>query len=297
MNVYYTACPVCRSANILPLLKVKDYTVSGQQFDIWQCNECTVRFTQDAPDETSIGPFYKADDYISHTNTGKGAINQLYKKVRTITLKQKASLIKKATGKPNGKLLDIGCGTGAFLHTMKADGWSVTGIEPDDTARTVAKSVYGIDPLSPDQLFTQQRSSFDAITMWHVLEHVHSLHEYVAHLKTLLAPHGKLFVAVPNYNALDADVYGHAWAAYDVPRHLYHFTPLAIGRLMELHGLRVVDQKPMWFDAFYIAMLSSRNRWGKINWINATINGMRSNLNALANNQKCSSLIYVIEPA
>lgn len=297
MNVHYTACPVCSSPSILPLFKAKDYTVSGQQFDIWQCNECTLRFTQDVPDETSIAPFYKAEEYISHTNTGKGAINQLYKKVRKITLKQKASLIKNATGRLKGKLLDIGCGTGAFLHTMKGEGWSITGIEPDDTARSVAKSVYGIEPLAPDQLFTQAQAAFDAITMWHVLEHVHNLHNYVAHLKTILAKEGKLFIAVPNYTALDATIYGHAWAAYDVPRHLYHFTPLAIHRLMELHGLKVVDEKPMWFDSFYIAMLSSRNRRGKINWLNAVLNGLRSNINALVNKQQCSSLIYVIEPA
>ena len=297
MNVHYTACPVCSSSSILPLLKVKDYTVSGKLFEIWQCSDCTLRFTQDVPDEASITPFYKSEDYISHTNTHKGVINQLYKKVRTITLKQKASLVKKATGISNGKLLDIGCGTGSFLHTMKGEGWSITGIEPDDTARSAAQSLYGIEPLSPNQLFAQPTDSFQAITMWHVLEHVHSLHEYVAHLKTLLAKNGKLFIAVPNYTSFDADIYRHAWAAYDVPRHLYHFTPEAMTALMKLHGLKVIDQKPMWFDAFYISMLSSRYAKGRTNWVNALVNGVRSNFNALANKERCSSVIYIIEKA
>ncbi len=292
--VHYTACPVCNSNQINPLLTVKDYTVTGENFVIWHCNQCTVRFTQDVPNENAIERYYKSSDYISHTNTDKGFINQLYKKVRSYTLKQKADLIKKTTGLQKGKLLDVGCGIGAFLAQMQEEGWEAKGLEPDPSARSLAKQLYGIEAGEPAELFQLAAASFDAITLWHVLEHVHQLHDYIEQLKTLLKQDGKLFIAVPNYTSFDADAYRLNWAAYDLPRHLYHFTPQAIKTLMEGHGMKVIHKKPMWFDSFYISLLSSNYRTGKTSYISAFINGARSNMKAMADTDKCSSLIYII---
>src|SRR5689334_24849857 len=92
-QVHYTSCPVCGSADIHPLLTVEDHSVSREQFTIWQCSHCTLRFTQDVPDESSIGPYYQSPDYISHTDTSKGLVNQIYQKVRTFTMNQKASMV------------------------------------------------------------------------------------------------------------------------------------------------------------------------------------------------------------
>ncbi|MDB5196255.1 MAG: class SAM-dependent methyltransferase [Flaviaesturariibacter sp.] len=294
-KVHYTQCPVCASADIHPLLTVKDYTVSQEEFVIWQCSACTLRFTQDVPDAESIGPYYKSENYISHTNTSKGLVNALYQKVRTHTLQQKTTLIKESTGLENGKLLDMGCGTGAFLNAIKAAGWQVTGIEPDSDARQVATQLYGITPLETDVFYELTPASFDAITLWHVLEHVHDLHRYMEQLKALLKPSGKLFIAVPNYTSADAETYRLKWAAYDVPRHLYHFNPKSIQVLAQKHGLDVRAKKPMWFDSFYISMLSSKYKNGSTNWIGAPLVGLRSNLKALLNTDYCSSLIYIIE--
>src|SRR5690349_20292684 len=134
MKVHHTHCPVCGGTDINPLLTVKDFSVSSEQFIIWQCAQCSLRFTQDAPNDASIGPYYKSPDYISHTNTSKGLINQAYQKVRNFTLQQKAKLITSETGVEKGSILDTGCGTGAFLNVMKEQGWKVEGIEPDDDA-------------------------------------------------------------------------------------------------------------------------------------------------------------------
>ncbi|MDB5251795.1 MAG: class SAM-dependent methyltransferase [Flaviaesturariibacter sp.] len=294
-NVHYSHCPVCSSTSIEPRLVVRDHTVSGKEFAVWQCGDCTLRFTQDVPDATDIGPYYKAESYISHTNTSKGLINNLYQKVRALTLKQKASTIAAATGLSTGRLLDVGCGTGAFLNAMKKEGWQVTGLEPDADARRVARELYRVEPLEASMLQDLPPASFDAITLWHVLEHVHELHGTVAQLRKLLKPGGKLMVAVPNYTSQDEAIYGQNWAAYDVPRHLYHFTPRALTMLMERHGLRVIAKKPMWFDSFYISMLSSQYKNGKTNWIGASLAGIRSNLKATADHDRCSSLTYIIE--
>jgi 2-polyprenyl-3-methyl-5-hydroxy-6-metoxy-1,4-benzoquinol methylase len=293
-RVHFSACPVCNNGNINPLLTVKDHSVSKEEFVVWQCSNCTLRFTQDVPDENNIGRYYKSEDYISHTNTDKGFVNKAYQKVRDYTLQQKAKLIIEETGQDRGSLLDIGSGTGAFLNTMKEKGWQVKGVEPDEDARRLAKQLYGLSIDGPASINELSDQSFDAITLWHVLEHVHHLHEYVEQLKRLLKPQGKLFIAVPNYQSKDAAAYRLYWAAYDVPRHLYHFSPKSIDVLMQQHGLKIEKQKPMWFDSFYISMLSSKYKNGKTNYPAAVINGIKSNLAALANKENCSSLIYII---
>jgi 2-polyprenyl-3-methyl-5-hydroxy-6-metoxy-1,4-benzoquinol methylase len=293
-RVHYTHCPVCNSTNINPLLTVKDHSVSKEEFVIWQCSNCTLRFTQDVPDADSIGPYYKSPDYISHTNTNKGAINKAYQKVRTFTLKQKANWIKHFTGLENGKLLDIGAGAGAFLQQMKSEGWEVTGIEPDEDARNIASKHFGLQLLPQEMLQNLQPLSFDAITMWHVMEHVHDLHGYVETLKTLLKPGGKIIIAVPNYQSADADIYKLFWAAYDVPRHLYHFSPKSMEVLMQQHGLRIVAKKPMWFDAFYISLLSSKYKNGKTAWIGSLLSGLRSDIKTAMDKDHCSSITYII---
>ena len=296
-KIHYSECPVCNSQNINPLLTIKDYSVSKQDFVIWQCTECSLRFTQDVPDENSISSYYKSPDYISHSNTNKGFINKTYQKVRNYTLEEKAKLIIKETHETSGSLLDIGSGTGAFLAVMKKKGWEVKGIEPDEDARRLTKQLYNLDIDNPSVLNNISGSSFNAITLWHVLEHVHQLHDYIEHLKRILKPQGKLFIAVPNYQSTDSNIYRSYWAAYDVPRHLYHFSPNSIEVLMQKHGLKVDARKPMWFDSFYISMLSSKYKTGKTKYIKAFINGLRSNVTALLNKKRCSSLIYIISKA
>jgi 2-polyprenyl-3-methyl-5-hydroxy-6-metoxy-1,4-benzoquinol methylase len=294
-KLHHTLCPVCNNKSINPLLTVKDYTVSNEDFVIWQCNNCSLRFTQDAPVESAIGKYYKSADYISHTNTNKGLLNKIYQRVRKYTLQKKARLVITSTGISQGKLLDVGCGTGGFLNEMKKEGWTVTGLEPDEAARNRAKKLYGLTIFDSSSISSLSINSFDAITLWHVLEHVHDLHDYVDQLKDLLKSNGKLFIAVPNYQSLDADIYRLKWAAYDVPRHLYHFTPKAMHILMEKHSLSITNKTPMPWDSFYISLLSSKYKSGATKWISAIINGLRSNSRAAFGVNKCSSIIYTIE--
>lgn len=293
-RIHYTHCPLCGSASIRDVLQVKDYTVSGEVFGITECSSCSLRFTRDVPGADTIAPYYKSEDYISHTDTAKGLINSLYHAVRKRTIKQKRKLIEKTTGLKTGKLLDVGSGTGAFLNGMNQYGWEATGLEPDADARAAAKKIYNLDLTDAARFYQLPAGHFDAITLWHVLEHVHDLAKYILQLKALLNNHGKLFIAVPNYTSKDAVIYKEHWAAYDVPRHLYHFSPKAMQLLMEKNGLKVLQYKPMWYDSFYISLLSSKYKHGRTNWLAAFWNGFRSNIIALMNNKKCSSVIYVI---
>jgi 2-polyprenyl-3-methyl-5-hydroxy-6-metoxy-1,4-benzoquinol methylase len=292
--VHYHTCPLCGDNKLQIILEAKDHTVSHQLFKIVQCYNCSLRITQDLPAAAHIGDYYQSDQYISHSDTDRGFINKLYHIVRKRTLARKRKLVQKSTGIRKGNLLEIGSGTGAFLKTMKEEGWSVTGLEPDEGARNIAKRLYDLSLSDTGSFPDLPPAHYNAITLWHVLEHVHELHYYVQQLKTLLTDEGRIFIAVPNYTSADAKIYKQFWAAYDVPRHLYHFSPRSMELLMSMHGLKVLGIKPMWYDSFYISLLSSKYKNGQTNWPAAFWNGMRSNLGAVFNRKKCSSVIYVI---
>lgn len=291
--IHYNSCPVCSSLEIHPVADVKDHSVSQQVFSVWECADCQLRFTQDIPDALAIMPYYKSDAYISHSDTSTGLVNSLYHRIRRITLQQKLKLLQAKTGKKTGRLLDIGAGTGAFAHTMLAAGWEVTGLEPDEGARAMALKNFRLSLRPSMEIYQLPTASFDAITLWHVLEHVHDLQGYVQRFAELLAPGGKLFLALPNYQSTDAKKYDTAWAAYDVPRHLYHFSPLSVETLLQRHQLKVQEMKAMWFDPFYISMLSEGYAHGKSNHAAAFLTGLRSDLAAVRSIRKASSIIYM----
>ncbi|SFE86229.1 Methyltransferase domain-containing protein [Chitinophaga sp. CF118] len=290
--IYHNTCPICGSNNIHKVLTAKDYTVSLESFDIFHCGHCSGRFTQNVPGSQEIGRYYQSAEYISHSETRKGLINRLYHSVRKITLRSKQNWVKAGTGLKQGSLLDIGCGTGAFLHYMKQAGWEITGLEPDDNARQNAKTLYNIEPLPSSELFKLPTQQYDAITMWHVLEHVHGLNEYLQQIRILLKPEGTLLIAVPNYTSPDAEHYGAFWAAYDVPRHLYHFSPNSMEQLLKQHKIRIVKKHPMVFDGFYVSLLSEKYKTGRSRLIPGFLHGLASYRKGLKDVDRCSSVVY-----
>ena len=294
--IEYKSCPNCGSGDISYILSAKDNTVSGEEFEIWECKNCSIRFTQNIPDQENIARYYQSEKYISHSDTNEGLVNKLYHLVRKRTLLKKQNLVEHSTKKKHGSILDLGAGTGAFLNTMQLAGWDSVGLEPDTTARKKARELYGLNLKESNELFSLASDNFDAITLWHVLEHVHQLHEYVIKFRELLKKDGKLFIAVPNFTSKDAATYKKYWAAYDVPRHLYHFSPKSMEILLNTHGFILEKIQPMWYDSVYVSMLSEKYKTGKANNFNALINGVASNLNAFFDNSKCSSLIYIASP-
>jgi 2-polyprenyl-3-methyl-5-hydroxy-6-metoxy-1,4-benzoquinol methylase len=287
-------CPSCNAASIEKLFAVKDYTASAETFWIWECKNCSLRFTQDVPDRDSIGRYYASENYISHTDTAKGLVNLLYRQIRKKTLKRKRKWVQRETCLSSGSLLDFGSGTGYFGHEMQTHNWNIVGLEPEEAARKMAKQLHHIELLEPNYLFEMKEEVFDAITLWHVLEHVHELHPTIDALKKTLKQDGRLFVAVPNYTSADANKYKEYWAAYDVPRHLYHFSPASMMKLAEIHGMEITKFQPMWFDSYYISLVSSRYKTGKTKFLQGMLNGWRSNIKARGNNKRCSSIVYVM---
>ncbi len=292
-NIEYTACPSCGSSEISKKFSAKDYTVSSEHFEVWHCAQCEIRFTQHIPVEEEVGAYYQSEEYISHSNTSKGLVNRLYQTVRNLTLKQKRNWVQKVSGRDSGKILDIGCGTGEFLSTMKAARWETLGLEPDPSARAQAQNNHGLQVHEQDHLFDLSKANFDIISMWHVLEHVHRLHPYLDQIQEVLKPEGRLIIAVPNYQSKDADIYQEHWAAYDVPRHLYHFSPKGMEMLLEAHGFELVQKKLMPFDSFYVSMLSEKYKHGNSRLFAAFISGLKSWMQGRRDVNRSSSVIYL----
>ena len=273
------------------MLVCTDYTVSKEEFQIQECNNCGFWFTNPRPAENEIGAYYKSEDYISHTNSKKGLFNNVYQMARSVTIRNKFNLVNSITHGKN--LLDYGCGTGEFLNYCDNHGMTVTGFEPDPDARAVGKQSYQLNLLSEEDLFALPSSNFDVITLWHVLEHVHRLKETIGHLERMLRPDGALLVAVPNHTSLDAKLYGEHWAAYDVPRHIYHFQPNDIRHLFSQFNMEMVEALPMKLDSYYVSMLSERYKKGNV--VRAMLNGLRSNLSASSEALTWSSQIYILK--
>lgn len=285
-------CPVCGSGKADPFLTAKDYFLSGESFSIVQCSGCGFRFTNPRPEAGELGKYYHSEDYISHSDSKKGVFASVYQQVRRYTLGRKGALISKY--QKGGDLLDIGCATGQFLHFMAGRGWTVTGIEPDEKTRNYAIAEYGLQVFAEEKLIEFEDSAFDVITMWHVLEHVSELNNRMEQIRKLIKPAGTILIAVPNCESYDAKKYGNFWSAYDLPRHLYHFTKSDLIRLAEKHGFETVQILPMKFDSYYVSLLSEKYRHGKMRWAQGFWNGFWSNLLS-GQKRGYSSQIYVLK--
>ena len=190
-------------------------------------------------------------------------------------------------------MLDVGTGTGFFLNEMKTHNWKVSGIEKSDDAREFAEKEFGLGMEEPEQLFQFEKESFDAITLWHVLEHIHRLNENMEAFIRLLKPHGKLIIAVPNPTSYDARHYNQFWAAWDVPRHLWHFGPEQMKLFGERHGFQLQSLHNMPFDSFYVSLLSEKYKKSKLALFKGLMHGKISWLKSLSDKKRCSSVIYV----
>jgi 2-polyprenyl-3-methyl-5-hydroxy-6-metoxy-1,4-benzoquinol methylase len=277
-------------------MEVKDHSVSRETFSLVKCNSCGLIFTNPRPDKKSIGSYYESEDYISHTNSKKGILNNTYQYARKYAIHNKYALVKSYANSDNSSLLDIGCGTGEFLGYCKEKGFKCIGIEPSADARKLAKQNHDLAVFDLNELGAIESDSFDVITMWHVLEHVHDLKPAIQTVKRILKPGGYYLVAVPNPDSFDAKQYGAYWAAFDVPRHLFHFVPSTMKKIMANAGFQFLAAKPMKMDAYYVSLLSEKYSSGKelglVSAIKSFSSGVFSNIKAKSAEQY-SSVIYI----
>ena len=271
-------------------ITVKDFSVSGESFSLLLNEEYQLLKTHPQPTLDRLGMYYEFDDYISHTDGKRTLFEKMYHFIKRRAIKNKLRLIEQHQP-VKGKILDIGAGTGDFLLEAKNKNWETVGVEPNEKAKSIAINK-GV--LFADTIEKLESNSFDVITLWHVLEHVPDVAHQVAELKRLLKPSGTLIIAVPNFKSFDANYYKNFWAAYDVPRHLWHFSKTAIEKLFDKQNMNLVAVKPMWFDSYYVSLLSEKNKTGKMNFINGLAIGFVSNVVGIFKNEY-SSHIYILK--
>ncbi len=274
--------------NLTPFLNCKDHTVSGEFYEVMKNQEYDLLVTSSVPSD--LENYYQSEDYISHTDATKSLLDKVYQVVKRHTLRKKVALLNSFF--PEEKtVLDIGAGTGDFLLECKKKNWKGFGVEPNLKAREVANNK---NVLLEKELSFFKGKKFDIITLWHVLEHVENLEIYIQSLKELLKENGTLLIAVPNYKSFDASHYGSFWAAFDVPRHVWHFSQTSIQKIFALVSLKVVQTLPMKFDAYYVSLLSEKYKKGKMNIVKSFWVAFQSNWKAKSSSEY-SSLIYVLK--
>ena len=286
-------CPWCNSENNHQFLKLKDYFLTQEEFEILECEDCKLLFTNPCPTPDKIGSYYKSEDYLSHNEEKKGLFARIYNKVKKINIKNKFK-IAVSNQLSAISILDIGCGVGDFLLYAKENGCNITGIEPSEDARKIAEKKLECKILSPEELQYIPDNSFDIITMWHVLEHVADLKTEIHHLQRILKKDGRLVLALPNYKSYDAEYYKDKWAAYDVPRHLSHFSQTSIKNIFKETNLQLIDIKPLKWDSFYISMLSEQYLNSKNSFFKGILTGWKSNRKARKSGEY-SSLVYIFK--
>ena len=285
-------CPWCGSENAQLHIELKDLFLTQEPFKILECKDCGLLYTTPRPNKDEIGKYYKSDEYYSHQENKEGFIPKVYEKVKSINLKNKYTIATEKTRK--GKILDIGCGVGDFLHTMEQHGWKGTGVEPSEEAKAIAKKRIKAQLLSSEEQENLTEGSFDVITMWHVLEHVDALRWQIQQLYRLCKPGGRIIIALPNYKSYDGQYYKAAWAAYDVPRHLNHFNEETIIKIFEKSHLKHIKTKKLHWDAYYISYMSEKYLHHSLPLLRGAIKGMISNCKARKSGE-WSSLVYVFE--
>jgi 2-polyprenyl-3-methyl-5-hydroxy-6-metoxy-1,4-benzoquinol methylase len=286
-------CPVCNSENLKDAFSCIDHTTTQETFQVQTCTQCSFTLTNPRPEDDQLGKYYESKDYISHSNNQKGIFNRIYQMVRNHAIESKFNLINKLNS--NGLILDYGCGTGEFLGYVQKQERTVLGVEPSEFARKQAIQNHQLKVLSLDEFPSISDHSASIISLWHVLEHVSNLRETLSKFHSILNDKGHLVIAVPNCSSKDAEIYGPLWAGYDVPRHLWHFTPRTMQELLESEGFKLLKMKGMPFDSFYVSLLSEKHRTGKMNPIRAFKNGLLSNWKARNNPGKTSSVIYIFQ--
>jgi len=289
-------CPICGHSEFEKVYDLDDYKITQETFSLEKCPECTLIFTVDPPLGENIGRYYESDDYLEHSNRKNDLFSKMYSWGRDLMFGYKYGIIKKLG--PKGKILDIGAGSGYYLNFMSKKGYEVQGIEMSERARNHAKSEHGLH-IHPDEMFHNRdfKQKFDMISLWHVMEHLYDLNKVMKRFDELLNPNGSLVIALPNYNALEVQTYKKYWNGWDVPRHLWHFSPQSIRKLVGNHGFEITSMHTMPLDPLFNTLLTNKYRKGNplVNVLRMGTVGVASLIQGFFNVEKASSIIYIIK--
>ena len=278
------------------VLSANDHLVTGRKFDILKNPETTILETHPRPTKEELPTYYDSENYTSHNDKSAGIVSFCYRIIKSISTSRKIRIgqnsLSKNTPQNNPRLLDVGCGTGDFLYSCLKKGWQINGLENNKNAKINSRTEVSSFIFDDFEFLKSQPERFDIITMWHSLEHIIDLKQTIVDMKKLLTNKGVIVVACPNHKSFDAMFYKESWAAYDLPRHLWHFDKDSISKLFVEHNMQLTKTLPMYWDSFYISILSEKIISKKNKFLKGIIVGLLSNISAMFSKEH-SSLIYV----
>ena len=278
------------------VLSANDHLVTGRKFDILKNPETTILETHPRPTKEELPTYYDSENYTSHNDKSAGIVSFCYRIIKSISTRRKIRIgqnsLSKNTPQNKPRLLDVGCGTGDFLYSCLKKGWQINGIENNKNAKNNSRTEVSSFIFDDFEFLKSQPERFDIITMWHSLEHIIDLKQTIVDMKKLLTNKGVIVVACPNHKSFDAIFYKESWAAYDLPRHLWHFDKDSISKLFAEHNMQLTKTLPMYWDSFYISILSEKIISKKNKFLKGVIVGLLSNVSAMFSKEH-SSLIYV----
>ena len=272
------------------ICSTKDYLVSGETFSIVWDSTTQYAQTHPMPKAKQLESYYASANYISHNDSKKTPFALTYRIARNGMFRLKHRMFKNRIPQ-NAKVLDYGCGTGGFLNYLSTKKYKTVGVETNSQARNQCKQK-GINVVSSWEKLPN--NEYDLITLWHVLEHIPDLEQCLRSIQTQLKKRGTLLIAVPNLNSFDAVYYEKYWAAFDVPRHLWHFSKQGMKKLVEPFGFELVRKHPLVLDALYIAYISEQHKGSRFPFLRGLFRGIESNIRAIISGEY-SSLVYVFE--
>jgi 2-polyprenyl-3-methyl-5-hydroxy-6-metoxy-1,4-benzoquinol methylase len=268
-------------------LKIRDHFLSNEVFNVVEHGEGVLK-TQPDLDENTLKKYYDSSQYSSHNNIG-GFIGFLYSLSARIMLRFKFRALTKHINKES-LIVDFGCGTGGFVSFLKKKKYNVVGVDSNKKARDMCLE----KNLTTYKSIKDFKENIDTITFWHSFEHVSNPNEILNQITSQSKDNLTVVIALPNYRSSDAKYYGMFWAAYDVPRHRFHYSATGIKKLMKSHGFECLKTKPMLLDAFYISIMSEKYKKSKLSFVKGIVVGLISNLSALYTSNY-SSIVFVFK--
>jgi 2-polyprenyl-3-methyl-5-hydroxy-6-metoxy-1,4-benzoquinol methylase len=256
-------CPLCGANSSSSELALNKLSVTGESYSVVRCNDCGMRYTQPLPKDEEMVALYDSNYYIQSEPTllGKDFLLVLFE--RTVLWRRRRPF----AGLKPGRVLDVGCGNGNFLAALQNRGWDTHGTDISEAACTIARSKSVTVHQGDLTGANFPTGFFDAVTLWHVIEHLPEPKRELTEIRRIIKEDGILVIETPNSNSLTFRICRESWYSLDVPRHLQHFTPETLEELLREVGFKLSSRSNFHHYDFTYTVYSYLNYLGLLAYL------------------------------